>query len=77
MPSGGIPGVMVAAARLVSRRKFFVYKEEGDVLFIIPDEFENFDGLAAEVKARATFHEISLQRGEELKGRLKALLESS
>jgi hypothetical protein len=71
-----LAGTAVEPGRLISRRRLFVYKEEGDVLFLIPDEFENFDGLAAEVRAHTKFNEIDLMRGEDLRGRLKTLLES-
>ncbi len=57
------------------RRKLFVYKEDGDVLIVIPDEFAGFDSLGAEIRGKTRFHDITLAPGEELKDRLKGLLE--
>jgi hypothetical protein len=55
-------------------RRLFVYNEEEDRMFAVTDEFEDLDGLAAELRTRTEFREISLASGETLKGRLKELL---
>lgn len=55
-------------------RKLFVYREEGDKLFTIPDEFENFEALVAEVRGRTDFREISLGKTDTLKEKLREIL---
>ena len=39
-------------------------------MFALTDEFENLDGLAAELRQRTDFREIDLSPGETLKDRL-------
>jgi hypothetical protein len=55
-------------------RKLFVYREEGDKLFMVPDEFENFEALVAEVRSRSDFREISLGKTDVLKEKLREML---
>jgi hypothetical protein len=68
-------GIAEEPGRFASLRRLFVYKEDGDVLVVIPDEFEGFEELSADVRARTAFHDIGLERGESLSERLKQLLE--
>lgn len=56
-------------------RKLFLYKEEGDRLMSVPDEFERFDELVSEVRSRAhAFRDLTIASGETLKGELRRLL---
>lgn len=55
-------------------RKLFVYREEGDRLFSIPDEFEDFEALVAEVRKRTDFREIPLGKADTLKAKLREAL---
>jgi len=68
-------GIAEEPGRFATQKRLFIYKEEGDILFMIPDEFAGFEELAAEVREKTRFHDISLARGESLKERLKVLLE--
>jgi len=55
-------------------RRLFVYDEQDDRMFALTDEFENLDGLAAELRQKTDFREIELSRGETLKDRLLQLV---
>ena len=55
-------------------RRLFIYREEDDQLIAITDEFQNLDGLAAELRERTHFREILLAPGETLKGKLRELV---
>jgi hypothetical protein len=68
-------GIAEEPGRFAPQKRLFIYKEDGDTLFVIPEEFAGFDGLAAEVREKTLFHDITLARGEPLKERLKVLLE--
>ncbi len=68
-------GIAEEPGRFAPQKRLFIYKEDGDTLFVIPDEFAGFDGLAAEVRGKTRFHDIALLRGELLKERLRVLLE--
>jgi uncharacterized SAM-binding protein YcdF (DUF218 family) len=69
LPAGGS-----SRRRRGRTRRLFVYNEEADRMFAVTDEFENLEGLAAELRGRTRFREITLAHGETLKGRLKELL---
>jgi hypothetical protein len=69
-------GMVKDPGRGTPRRKLFVYKEEGDILLLIPDEFSEFDALLSEIRSKTKFHEIALPPGGELKDALQRLLES-
>jgi hypothetical protein len=62
------------------KRAVFVYEEESDKFVSIPDEYEGFDGLQAELRTRidtekrGEFHEFTLGPKEEVKDRIRALL---
>jgi hypothetical protein len=58
-------------------RRLFVYNEQDDKMIAVTDEFENLDGLAAELRARTDFHELTLSPGETLKSRLRQLIGQS
>jgi hypothetical protein len=55
-------------------RRLFVYNEEDDRMISLTDEFENLDGLAAELRERADFREITLEEGQTLKEKLRELV---
>jgi hypothetical protein len=57
-----------------ARKRLFAYSDDADRFVAIPDEFQGFDGLVAEVRSRTAFQEITLSSGETLKEKLKALL---
>lgn len=48
----------------------FIYNEEDDRLITIPDEFESFRSLMAEVRRRTDFEDIVLAPDETLEARL-------
>ncbi len=75
-PAVRLAGLAVEQGKRGRRaRRLFVYREEGDHLMTVPEEFERFDELAAEVRRLApVFHELELAPGEPLKERLRALL---
>jgi hypothetical protein len=55
-------------------RRLFVYNEEDDRMIALTDEFENLDGLAAELRERTDFREITLEVGETLKEKLREII---
>jgi hypothetical protein len=55
-------------------RRLFLYNEEEDRLLTITDEFENLDGLAAELRGKTDFRELVLAEGETLKQKLRELV---
>jgi hypothetical protein len=55
-------------------RRLFVYNEQDDRMIAVTDEFENLDGLAAELRAKTDFRELALSHGETLKSRLRELV---
>jgi hypothetical protein len=54
-------------------RNLFVYNQQDDRLISVTDEFEDLDGLAAELRARTDFRNIALSRGETLNEKLREL----
>ncbi|MFW5729101.1 MAG: hypothetical protein ACOCYG_05505 [Spirochaetota bacterium] len=48
----------------------FIYDEGRDRLITIPDEFENFRGLMAEVRRHTSFEDVVLAPGETIEARL-------
>jgi len=52
------------------RPVLFVYNEENDWLITIPDEFENFKQLMAELRRHTDFEDLVLAPGESLESRL-------
>ena len=54
-------------------RRLFVYNDQDDRLISVTDEFEDLDGLAAELRARTDFRDIALSRGETLNDKLREL----
>jgi hypothetical protein len=69
-----VAGIAEEAGKGKRGRKLFIYREEGDKLFTIPDEFENFETLVAEVRGRTDFREIRLEKTDTLKDRLREIL---
>jgi hypothetical protein len=59
-----------SARRRARDRRLFVYDEQDDRMFALTDEFEDLDGLAAELRQKTDFREIELSPGESLKDRL-------
>jgi hypothetical protein len=55
-------------------RRLFIYNEEEDRLLTLTDEFENMDGLAAELRVKTDFRELVLADGETLKEKLRELV---
>jgi hypothetical protein len=55
-------------------RRLFIYNEEEDRLLTLTDEFENMDGLAAELRGKTDFRELVLAEGETLKQKLRELV---
>ncbi len=55
-------------------RRLFIYNEAEDRMFAITDEFENLDGLAAELREKTDFRELVLHPGETLKDKLRELV---
>jgi hypothetical protein len=66
----GIATERTARRRRERERRLFVYDEQDDRMFALTDEFENLDGLAAELRQKTDFREIELSPGETLKERL-------
>jgi uncharacterized membrane protein len=66
-----------ARRRRGRERRLFVYDEHDDRMFALTDEFENLDGLAAELRQKTDFREIELSPGETLKDRLLRLVEQN
>ncbi|MGA2973840.1 MAG: hypothetical protein ABSF77_00850 [Spirochaetia bacterium] len=58
-------------------RRLFIYNEQDDRMIALTDEFENLDGLAAELRTRTDFREITLVPGETLKEKLRELVGQS
>lgn len=58
-------------------RRLFIYNEKDDRMIALTDEFENLDGLAAELRTRTDFREITLIPGETLKEKLRELVGQS
>ncbi len=52
----------------------FVYRDEGDKLVTIPNEYTDFDMLQDQISRRRPFREISLVQGESIQKRLKQIL---
>jgi uncharacterized membrane protein len=73
----GIATEPSARRRRGRERRLFVYDEQGDRMFALTDEFENLDGLAAELRQKTDFQEIALSPGETLKDRLLQLVGQS
>jgi len=73
-PSVRLAGMAQEEGKGHRGRKLFVYQEEGDKLFTVPDEFERFEALVAEVRGRTDFREIPLGKTETLKDKLRELL---
>jgi len=59
-----------------SRRRgvLFIYREDVDKLLVVPDEFERFDELCAEVGAHGQMMELALAEGETVKDRLRRIV---
>jgi hypothetical protein len=55
-------------------RRLFIYNEEEDRLLTLTDEFENMDGLAAELRKKTDFRDLVLAEGETLKEKLRELV---
>jgi uncharacterized membrane protein len=70
----GIATERSARRRRERERRLFVYDEQDDRMFALTDEFENLDGLAAELRQKTDFREIELSPGETLKDRLLQLV---
>jgi hypothetical protein len=56
------------------RRILFVYRESADKLLVVPDEFERFDALVAEVAAHGELQTITLEANETIKDRLRTIV---
>ena len=56
------------------RASLYVYKEDGDRLITIPDEYERFDRLTAALRERLEVEEPSLAQGESLTDYLRGRL---
>ncbi len=56
-------------------RSVFLYNEEKDKFVEIPDSLGDFDRLLSEFKRHDGFTEITLNRGESLRERLRSLIE--
>lgn len=56
-------------------RSVFLYDEDEDKFVEIPDSLGNFDNLVSEFMEHEGFMEITLDKGESLKDRLKKLIE--
>jgi hypothetical protein len=54
--------------------RLFVYNETDDRMISIPAEYENIDALEAELRSRTDFRELTLDRGETLKDKLRELV---
>ena len=52
----------------------FVYREEGDKLVTIPEEYSEFEILYSQIKERTPFQELSFAKGETIQDRLKEML---
>lgn len=63
-----------AGTPLRKDRRLFIYNEEEDRLLTLTDEFENMDGLAAELRRKTDFRELVLAEGETLKEKLRELV---
>ena len=64
----------VADTRRRNNRRLFIYNEETDRMFVVTDEFESLDRLAAELREKTDFRELELSPGETLKERLRELV---
>jgi len=75
-PAVRLAGLAVEPGKRGRRaRRLFFYKEEGDRLMVVPDEFERFADLEALVRRlAASFHEVTLEAGEPLKDKLRPLV---
>ncbi len=56
------------------RRLLFLYRESADKLLVVPDEFERFDALLAEVLAHGELQELTLEANETIKDRLRVIV---
>lgn len=56
-------------------RWLFVYNEQEDRMIAFPDELENLDALAAEIREKTDFRELVLAPGETLKGKLREIVD--
>ncbi len=71
----GLAASTDAAGRSRRRdRRLFIYNETEDRLLTLTDEFENLDGLAAELREKVDFHELTLAPGETLKEKLREMV---
>jgi hypothetical protein len=81
MPDGDLlvfPWDQVTAAGYCSQERsrpfLFVYRSEGDKLVTIPKEYGDFETLFSTIKQHTPFQELSLEAGETIQERLKAML---
>jgi hypothetical protein len=58
-------------AEAKNKEYLFIYKENGDRLITVPDEYERFPQLIAAVAERREVEEITLESGETLTERLR------
>jgi hypothetical protein len=56
------------------RRQLFLYREKGDKLLIVPDEFERFDELVSAVRSHGELEELALEANETIKDRLRVIV---
>jgi hypothetical protein len=56
------------------RRTLFLYREDADKLLIVPDEFERFDALLAEVGRHGGMLDFALEEGETVQDRLRQIV---
>jgi hypothetical protein len=56
------------------RSALFFYREDADKLLVVPDEFERFDELVAEVRRHGDLLELTLEEGETVQDRLRQLV---
>ena len=69
-----LAGISVEPEKRGTLERLFVYRGDSDRLMAVTREFENFDGLAAEVRAKVELRNVTLASGEGLKAKLKSLL---
>jgi hypothetical protein len=56
------------------RRQLYLYREKGDKLLVVPDEFERFDELVASVGSHGELTQLALEANETIKDRLRVIL---
>ena len=59
-----------------SRSVLYVYRERDDQLLTVPDEYESFENLLADVREKTSFEEIDLDADTSLNEHLKKKLEA-